>query len=171
MGRKTNNYCKVFVIGLGISALLQTSCTDTIDCKYTANRSVKVNFTQLNTRNTLVDTTVSSFSVVTASGVLLYDSVSARQIQLPLSQLSDTSLYYFYFDSIAIDTFRIFVQRNIEMISPECGFNTRFTIDSAQCTANNILRIVVVDKAVGENATTDRNINLVVKKRNQAGTR
>lgn len=160
--RKINFY----VISAGwLAAIMLTSCSDITDCKYTANRSIKVNFTQLTVRNTLVDTTVNNLSVSTASGTLLYDSVSAKQLQLPLSQLSDTSAFYFYFDSLFVDTLWVFVQRKIEMISPECGFNTRFIIDSAQGTRNNIVKILLVEKAVGDAANTDRNINIVIKKR------
>jgi len=126
---------------------------------------MKVNFTKLTTPNTLSDTTVSNLSITTANGTLLYDSVSATQLQLPLSQLSDTSAFYFYFDSVAVDTLWVFVQRKIEMISPECGFNTRFLIDSANSSLNHIERTIVVEKAVGEVANVDRNINIVVKKR------
>ncbi|MCX7986956.1 MAG: DUF6452 family protein [Bacteroidales bacterium] len=144
-------------------------CTDTTDCKYTANRSLKLNFTQLSSNNKLVDTIVSGLTVTTSNGIALYDSVSAKQLQLPLSQLSDTSIFYFYFDSIAIDTMYVFAKRTIEMISPECGFNTRFLLDSAKCSLNNITRIMVVDKNIGENAQTDRNLNLVIKKRPKLG--
>lgn len=151
------------VVGIIVSMLI--GCTDTTDCKYTANRSIKLNFMQLTSRNSLSDTVVSNLSVATASGALLYDSASAKQLQLPLSQLSDTSIFYFYFDSIAVDTLYVYAQRRIEMISPECGFNTRFTLDSVRSSNNNISSILLVDRAVGDNATTDRNLNIVVKKR------
>ncbi|MGC8802808.1 MAG: DUF6452 family protein [Bacteroidales bacterium] len=151
----------------GIITWMMIGCTDTTDCKYTANRSIKLNFMQYTPRRTLSDTVVSNLSVATASGVLLYDSASAKQLQLPLSQLSDTSVFYFYFDSIAVDTLYVFAQRKIEMISPECGFNTRFTLDSARSSNNNIINILLVDRAVGDNATTDRNLNMVIKKRPQ----
>jgi len=163
--RKINCKLRDTSTSLLVALLLLPGCSDITDCKYTANRSIKVNFTQLTARNTLVDTTVSHLSVITASGTLLYDSVAARQLQLPLSQLSDTSAFYFYFDSVAVDTLSVFVQRKIEMISPECGFNTRFLIDSVKSSLNHIVRTILVEKAVGETANTDRNINIVVKKR------
>ncbi len=113
------------------------------------------------------DTIVKNLSVITSNRVLLYDSVSAGQIQLPLSQLSDTSMFYFYFDSIAIDTFWIYVQRRVEMISPECGYNTKFILDSVINTFYNIEKTIIIDKIVGEESTTGKNINIIIKKRSQ----
>jgi hypothetical protein len=145
--------------------ILFVRCTDTTDCKYTANRSIKINFTELTTKNIVKDTTVQLLTIKTSEGIILYDSASATQIQLPLSQLCDTSTFYFYFDSIAVDTVNLFTERKIEMISPECGFNTSFKLISAKITLNNIVSYTIINANIGADINTDRNMNLLIRKR------
>ncbi len=155
-------FTAIFVFGL---LILTYRCTEsTSECNLTSNRSLKVNFVTY-TRNRLADTLVKFNQIVTASQYTLYDTAVAKQITLPLSQLSDTSEFYFLFDSVFTDTLQVFVQRNVEMVSPECGFNTFFVIDSVRCTKNKVEQVIVVDKTVGQRLNTDRNLNIVIKKK------
>jgi hypothetical protein len=143
-----------------------TSCDDTADCGYEANRKVKLAFaTQNKDKKTYADTTVSKLTIYKSNNKSLYDSASASQVGLPLSQLSDSSEFIFKFDSIAQDTLIFISERKLEMISSNCGFNTRFSIDTVIYTKHNISEITIVEKNIDKDLDMGRNCKVILKKR------
>jgi hypothetical protein len=158
-----------FLIIIFFSVL--SSCEDASDCNYEANRKVKLAFSTYNEVKKLYsDTTVSSLDINCSNDTILYSNASASSVGLPLSQLSDTSIFYFVFDSIATDkdTVTFISSRKLEMISSNCGFNTRFAIDSVIYSKNNISEIQIVEKNIDKDLDMGRNCRLVLKKKKKS---
>jgi hypothetical protein len=142
-----------------------SSCDDTADCNYNANRKVKLAFAK-KTKGVISDTTNNSKLKITSSvGKTIYDTAYVSQIGLPLNQVNDSSMFYLKFDSIAIDTITFISIRKLEMISSNCGFNTRFTIDTILFTKNNIIDIIIVESKIDKDLDMGRNCRLVLKPR------
>lgn len=140
------------------------SCSDSSDCFYVSNRKVRLTFVTTS-GSTIKDTTINRFSIVTSYSVPLYDTASGQQIGLPLSQVADTSSFYIAFDSIATDTLTFFYKRNLELISPECGFNTRFNLEHLKFTKNNINSVMLIDSYVDKDIEYGVNYKIVIRKR------
>ncbi|HOT14991.1 MAG TPA: DUF6452 family protein [Bacteroidales bacterium] len=140
------------------------SCTDSSDCFYVSNRKVRLTFVTANGK-TIKDTTISKFSIVTSDSLPLYDTASGQQIGLPLSQVADTSTFYIAFDSIATDTLTFFYKRNLELISPECGFTTRFNLEHLKYSKNNITSVLFIDSYVDKDIEYGVNYKIVIRKR------
>lgn len=143
-----------------------SSCDDSSDCNYEANRKVKLAFAKQNEKG-ITDTTIADTLIVTSSiGKIIYDTSFVGQIGLPLSQVNDTSVFYINFDNKYCDTLSLISNRKIEMISSNCGFNTRFTIDTILYTTNKIISIIIVEKNIDKDLDMGRNCKVIVKKAN-----
>ena len=140
------------------------SCSDSSDCFYVSNRKVRLTFVTTS-GSTIKDTTVNKFRIITSDSLPLYDTASGQQIGLPLSQVADTSSFYIAFDSIATDTLTFFYKRNLELISPECGFNTRFNLEHFKFTKNNINSVMLIDSYVDKDIEYGVNYKIVIRKR------
>lgn len=145
---------------LFISIFFLVACDDTSDCRYLENRKVKLNFAKNN--KALTDTTIKFLSVYVPAmnNKELYDSISSETLNLSLSQNSDTSVFIVKIKKI-YDTLIFISTRRLEMISSECGFNTRFYVDSLAYTKNNIVRIDQLDANIDKEIL--KNYVIVVK--------
>lgn len=145
-----------------ISALLLSSCDDSADCNYEANRKVKLAFSKKNAKG-ISDTTIADTLIVKSSiGKVIYDTSYVGQIGLPLSQANDTSVFYLNFDKKFFDTLTFISNRKIEMVSSNCGFNTRFTIDTLIYTTNKISSIIIVEKNIDKDLDMGRNCKVII---------
>ena len=141
------------------------SCSDSSDCRYLENRKVKMFFVKNN--KTYSDTTISKFSVIIpALSKNFYDTISSNTLNLSLSQNSDTSIFIFKIkntkDTLYVsDTLVFFSTRKLEMISSDCGFNTRFVVDSLLYTDNNILSIQKLEGNIDKEVL--KNFRIIMK--------
>ena len=60
----------------------------------------------------------------------IYNKASVKSISLPLSQVSDTTVFIARFGEITNDTIYAIYKRNLVFLGYECGFRTDFTIDT-----------------------------------------
>jgi hypothetical protein len=161
-----NKFCLLLFSILCVFTCILSSCNDSSDCNYEANRKVKLAFAKENEKG-VSDTTIADKLIVTSSiGEKIYDTSYVGQIGLPLSQVNDTSVFYLNFNNKYCDTLTLISDRKIEMISSNCGFNTRFTIDTILYTKNNILSIIIVEKNIDKDLDMGRNCKVIVKKAN-----
>jgi hypothetical protein len=154
---------KYFVLTIFL-LLSIVSCSDSSDCFYVSNRKVRLTFVTPN-GSAVKDTTISNFTIISSLKDTLYDSASGQQIGLPLSQVADTSSFYIAFDSIPIDTLTFFYKRNLELISPECGFTTRFNLEHLKHTKKNIKSVMLIDSYVDKDIEYGVNYKIVIRKR------
>lgn len=148
----------IFILG-SILFVCLVACDDSSDCRYLENRKVKMAFGKISAKK-IADTTVSNITIeVPATKVKLYDSASANQVGLNLSQDADSSLYIMRIGN-KTDTILCYYTRHLEMVSSECGFNTRFKVDSVLHTRNNINFIVELDGLVDKDV--DKNYRIVL---------
>ncbi len=163
------NLLKTVLIILVVVILL--ACNNVEDCNYLKNRSIVLNF-MVPSGKSYKDTLINDIVIKTSQGKTIYDTASnlstnsivVKQVTLPLSQNTDTSVFYFVFGNKAIDTISFFVERSLELISTSCGFNTRFALDSIKSTKNIIQSIQIIDYNIGEDKEHDRNANIILKK-------
>jgi hypothetical protein len=153
-----------FKILLVFFIFLTFSCEDAADCNYEANRKVKLAFAS-KSGSKYNDTTIVGLVVTTSKVKVLYDTVSANQVGLQLSQVNDSSTFYFSFDSIPSDTLIFISTRKLQMISSNCGFNTRFTIDSILYTTHNITDIQIVERNIDKDLDMGRNCRVIIRKK------
>jgi hypothetical protein len=91
---------------------------------------------------TLNDTLIDSLAVYTQSilQILYYDGTQTAtgKLELPLSMISDTSVFIFQFDSGVFDTLEFYYTQETRLISHECGFANFYTLTGATTTHNRI---------------------------------
>lgn len=153
---------RIFIICLLAFFVMLCACDNTSECGYLENRKVKLSFAKNN--KTFSDTTINDYSVFIPAiqKDLLAKSIvrefkppfkdqlstfSSSSLYLSLSQNSDTSVFILSIKNIS-DTLSFYSTRRLEMISAECGFNTRFYVDSIRFTKNNIVTIKEIDPLI-----------------------
>lgn len=122
-------YIKKFIYSILLILPIVISSCNTCTEEMTAERSVKIQFAKISGK-TYVDSTLDQLDIIINNGqtLSLYKDTSASKIELPLNQGSDTSIFYILTDSTSgFDTLKFYAKRNLELISPDCGFNTHFT--------------------------------------------
>ena len=148
-----------------VVAIIFASCEDTSNCNATRNRSVRVFFMKYNNKKVLIDTTLQYINVI-GNNNKYYTANNTSNASFYLNVFSDTTIYYIKADSsityAIADTIRIFVSKELEMVSSACGFNYAYTILSGRYTSYLIDTVIVKDKKV--NVDIEKNLTIVLKR-------
>ncbi len=114
---------------LSFVIVILSSC-NTCTEQMTAERSVKINFQTLaHTDSTLYNLSIKIYNQLKGDSLIIYNNLAALKISLPLNQNSNSTKFYLYTDSTSRhDSIIFFVKHDLELISPDCGFNTNFTL-------------------------------------------
>jgi hypothetical protein len=138
-----NNISGILV--LSVLAFILNSCS-TPCTQLTENRSIKLGFFQIKANN-IVDTTVKKVYIYIRKDTMFYKGIDpASKVSLELDQNSDTSIFYFKTDSSksnTIDTLIFTYQKQIQLISSECGFNTVFTSLNLENYSRHIIDTII----------------------------
>lgn len=97
------------------------------------------------TNNIIADTLIDSVSIYIGPNLdtLFYNELEAKtnKVAFPLSPLVDTVKVVFQFNKAINDTLAIYYNRELRMVSHECGFVHFFKIDTITTTNNKIKSI------------------------------
>lgn len=121
-----------FIISISLLVVIMVSCS-TCNEQMTSNRSVKLKFAKISGK-TFADSTVSILEIITFNSRKT-DSVYSEvlNLSLPLDEGNDSSTFVIYTDSVSyskthhIDTLIFYYKTDLVLISPDCGFNERYT--------------------------------------------
>ena len=120
------------------------SCEDTTSCNSSDYTNVKIKFQQTK-KGVAIDTVLNNFSIYGLNTLkgdsFLYKKKSALNISLPLSGRTDSVGYVFVLMKITPnssindtsylrDTLYFYYTREVQLLSTNCGFTTKFTLDS-----------------------------------------
>jgi len=138
-------------IGLILIILITTGCNLDRPCNETTLFPVKTGFYK-NKDQTLSDTLLSNLTVyaMARSDSLLADQDTLTSISLPLSIFSDTSLFIFRLETVT-DTLSFFYDRQMMLISQECGFAMFFSLKEVLTTHHFIDSLALTDKSLDAN--------------------
>jgi hypothetical protein len=130
----TNHCIKNIIVLITILILLVLSaCEESSQCTESTEITAHINFKTVNSR--IKDTLINNLTVI-GRDTPYYNSNNIKSVNLPLSQSSDTSEFKFTIGDQS-DTFVFYSKREHYMVSYECGFTTRFILDTVITT--NIL--------------------------------
>ena len=111
--------------------------------------------------STGADTTLSDLTIygMGMEDSLLYDRDTLQSVSLPLNPFTDTTRFIMIFGPYT-DTLNFFYQRNLRMISPECGFAIFFEIKSFSHTYHAIDSLSLLDQNL--DAQTQEHLQIFV---------
>ncbi|UCH14320.1 MAG: hypothetical protein JSV22_14630 [Bacteroidales bacterium] len=132
----------VHVITAILVLFLFSNCEEDSQCTEEIEISANINFktVSLGVRK---DTSINNLTVI-GRDTPYYNNNNLNSISLALSQVSDTSVFKFTVDTVT-DTISFYYNREHYMVSFECGFATRFTLEEI-ITQNKILDSVSIIK-------------------------
>lgn len=131
----------IHVLVIIMLLLSLVKCEDSTQCTEETDMTVNIEFKKLNGINT--DTMINNLTIIGLDTPYLNNN-NIKSINLSLSQTSDTSEFSFAVDTV-IDTISFYSKRELYLISYECGFATRFKLDSVS-TSEHIINAVSIIK-------------------------
>jgi len=152
-------YTLILWIGATVSGLfLLNSCEPDTACKLSRNVELHISFKTWSD-GTLQDTSISDLSIfgISREDSLLYDKSSVETVSLPLNPSSD-SVSFVFTQNEQHDTLLLTYNREIYMLSIECGFITRYKIISASVRGQMADSLSIPESLVSTDDVT--NINL-----------
>ncbi len=141
------------ISGILILIFLLLSCEEVDECVDDTEVNVNIDLKTL-VNNVEIDTFINALTIV-GIDTPYYNSNNIKSVNLALSQLSDTSIYKFTVDTIT-DTVSFYSKREHYLVSYECGFTTRYILDTV-ITGNNLINAVSIIKAAVD-STDETNI-------------
>jgi len=123
--------------------LLFTGCQEEL-CEELTENPLRVGFyIEENGENIPVE--IDSMSVVgIGKEELLYDDTNVGMLELPLDVSRDSCGFKFYFPQ-KTDTLKVYYERNLSLVSIECGFVTFFEILDLEMT-NNVIKSYSIEE-------------------------
>ncbi len=116
----------ISVIVAVLILLLLANCEESVQCTEDIDISVNISF-KTQSSGVKKDTLINNLTVIARD--TFYYNMNLNSINLALSQSSDTSDFKFAVDTLT-DTISFYCKRELFMISFECGFATRFILDT-----------------------------------------
>lgn len=144
-----------------------SSCDDINTCgELYSDRKLKIAFAQ-KSKSLIIDSIPSGLSFYSLlngdTSYIFYDDTVSARLTFPLSQLSDTSEFVLKINKLT-DTLLFIASRKIELISSDCGFNTKFTLQKLYYTNNTTIdTMILIESDV--NKDVDKNFKLVLKQK------
>jgi hypothetical protein len=123
-----------FLAGILLLAFGLASCDDsTGSCKEQSANHLSIGFYTAYKSGSRWVAKDSSLATIVVKGVgkdsVLYNTKTIKAINLPLSQLSDTTKFVVTINSTLTDTFCAVYKRSLVFISYKCGYRTNFNIE------------------------------------------
>jgi hypothetical protein len=135
---------KNIIVLVAILVLLALSaCEETNQCTQDTEINAHIDFKTANSK--VRDSIVNNLTII-GRDTPYYNVNNIKSINLALSQASDTSEFRFTIGDQS-DTISFYSKREQYMISYECGFATRFSLDTV-ITRNIILDSVKIVKSI-----------------------
>lgn len=128
------------------------NCEDSTECGEDTEITVKIDFKKYNNVNE--DSLINNLTVIGIDTPYLNNN-NINSINLSLSQTSDISEFKFNVDTL-VDTISFYSKRELYLISYECGFATRYTLDSVITYEKIINAVSIIESAV--DSTNETNI-------------
>lgn len=131
-------------------AILSSCNNDITLCEESSSVKMGIGFHTV-IQNRLRDTTLPALTAIAAGTEKdsLYRRQAAANVYLPLNQNADSSIFYLQPDSTGnADTLQIRYARQLNFLSPGCGFVTFFNIDTVITTRHHIDSVAIPSKKV-----------------------
>ena len=168
MIKKSISHNIIIVVTSILSGLLIScnTCTE----QMTSERSVKLKFGKVSGK-TYADTTINTLNIIIEKGSGLTDTAyGVSKFSLPLDESKDTTKFILVTDSLKnvkyrnkhTDTLTFVAKRDLELISADCGFNTRFTNIQGIYTKNHIDTVLINNKNISSDLNS-LNFTIVLK--------
>lgn len=141
------------VILIVILSFFLLACEEVDECVDDTEVNVNIDFKTL-VNNIEKDTIINELTII-GNDTPYFNSINIQSVHLPLSQISDTSIYKFTVDTIT-DTVSFCSTREHYLVSYECGFTTRYTIDTVITLKKLINEVSIIKSAV--DSTNETNI-------------
>ena len=133
---------KIIYILVIIALLLSLlNCEDSSHCAEETEITVNIDFKKLNSINT--DTIINNLTIIGLDTPYLNNN-NIKSVNLSLLQISDTCEFTFAVNTV-VETISFYSKRELYLISYDCGFGTRFTLDSV-ITGKKIINAVSIIK-------------------------
>jgi len=116
----------IIILIIILFLLLLSACEESNQCTESTEITVHIDFKTVNSHTR--DTLVNSLTVI-GRDTPYYNDNNIKSINLALSQSSDTSEFKFAISDL-VDTISFYSKREHFMVSYECGFATRFILDT-----------------------------------------
>jgi hypothetical protein len=129
--------------------VLFSSCQDD-PCDEKIESLVGINFRTIDSTGNDTDTLLPSLAIYSPenNNTLLRDTATdVNETTLPLAPSKDMSTFVLSFDSVT-DTLYFYYQRDIKLVSQDCGFRTIFHLDSIHYSHSAIDSLQIIDKTV-----------------------
>jgi hypothetical protein len=137
---------KNIIVLIAISAILIllmfTACEETNQCTQSTEITAHIDFKTAGSK--VRDSIVNNLTII-GGDTPYYNVNNIKSVDLALSQASDTSEFIFLINDVA-DTISFYSKREHYLVSYECGFATRFIMDTV-ITRNIILDSVSIIKS------------------------
>jgi hypothetical protein len=129
------------------------ACEKVDECVDDTEVNVNIDFKSF-VNNIEKDTVINELTII-GNDTPYYNSINIQSVHLPLSQISDTSIYKFIVDIIT-DTVSFYSRREHYLVSYECGFTTRYTLDTVITREKLINSVSIIKSSV--DSTDETNI-------------
>lgn len=139
----------IYLLGAMALLLNLTSCEEKTICDLATDVPLRAKFFSILNDTLEVDTITGSFSVIGigASDSLASGLTSQNSMQFTLNPFQDITEYQLIFDGVS-DTLSITYQRELELVSEQCGFITIFDIKKLESTYNYIDSVALINTEV-----------------------
>ena len=137
----------IFTIIAILVLFLLSNCEEANQCTEDTEISLNIDFKTVYL-DVKKDTSINNLTV-TGKDTPYYNDNNLNSISLALSRLSDTSEYKFTVDTV-VDTISFYSKREHFLVSFECGFATRFTLE----------KVVTQDKLLDSVSIIEPNVDM-----------